>query len=95
MKQVPCATVSTANSTRSPVSLLSTFLCALLMQIHANAQDLKALGNTSESNKLIRQEISLSVLEDTVKFNRTNPLDSPSKKIKNLQASLSYVVAGL
>lgn len=62
------------------------------MQIHVNAQDLKALGNTSESNKLIRQEISLSVLEDTVKFNNTNPLDSSLKKIKNLQAPLSYVV---
>lgn len=62
------------------------------MQIHVNAQDLKALGNTSESNKLIRQEISLSVLEDTVKFNNTNPLDSSFKKMKNLQAPLSYVV---
>lgn len=77
MKQVPCATVSAANSTRSPSQiLLSTFPCALLMQIHVNAQDLKALENTSESNKLIRQEISLSALEDTVKFNNTNPLDS-------------------
>lgn len=46
------------------------------MQTHVNAQDLKALENTSESNKLIRQEISLSALEDTVKFNNTNPLDS-------------------
>lgn len=88
MKQVPCATVSAANSTRSPSQiLLSTFLCALLMQIHVNAQDLKALGNTSESNKLIRQESSLSVLEDTVKFNNTSPLDSPLKKKKLKLAS--------
>lgn len=83
MKQVPCATVSTANSTKSTSkSLLSTFLHALLMQIHVNAQDLKALGNTSESSKLIRQEISLSVLEDTVKFNNTNSLDSQLKNEK-------------
>lgn len=83
MKQVPCAKVSAANSIRSPSQiLLSIFLCALLMQIHANTQDLKAPGNTSESNKLIRQEISLSVLEDTVKFSNTNPLDNPLKKIK-------------
>lgn len=87
-KQVPCATVSAANSTRSPGQiLLSTFPWALLMQIHVNAQDLKALGNTSESNKLIRQESSLSVLADTVKFNNNSPLDSPFKKNLKLASS--------
>lgn len=93
MKQVPCAKVSTANSTGSPSQiLLSIFLCALLMQIHVNTQDLKALGNTSESSKLIRQEISLSVLEDTVKFNNTNPLDNPFKKKKNQTCKLPSVM---
>lgn len=77
MKQVASATANLANSTRSPSQILqSTSLLALLMQIYVNAQELKALENTSESHRLIRQEISCSVLEDTVKFNNTNLLTS-------------------
>lgn len=77
VKQVASATMNPANSTRSPSQILqSTFLLALLMQIYVNAQDLKALESTSQSNRLIRQEISCSVLEDTVKSNNTNLLTS-------------------
>lgn len=77
MKQVASATANPANSTRSPSQILqSTFLLALLKQTYVNARDLKALENTSQSDRLIRQKISCSVLEDTVKLKNSNLLTS-------------------
>jgi len=86
------ATVNPANSTRSPSQVLqSTFLLVLLMQIYVDTQALKAVENTLQSSRLIRQEISCSVLKDTVKFNNTNLLTSLflKKKLKHLKNASS------
>lgn len=97
VKQVSCAKVSAANSTRSPSQiLLSTFLCALLMQIHVNTQDLKALGNTSESSKLIRQGNQLICPRRYSKIQHHQSFgQSIKKKNTTLQTPLSYVAAVL
>lgn len=49
------------------------------MQIYVNVQDLTALESTSQSDRLIRQKINCSVLEDTVKFKNSNLLIAIAK----------------